>query len=311
MSHNTTSWKSHTSTWRWTAGNDGRSPQGGKPRRIGGYPALTRHKAVGQHDQGEMPMPPIPAPPLVVVQAALALGVFVALRDGPAAVRQLHQPGQRRVRWEIAVIPLDVAMVAGRRAFAQQPALWASVDALMRGRALALLLWPSAPAPPQTVCAGPRPRAARQVMVCQQASGKASRTALTVYRGAGRGCFGGPGPAEAAGGRVRRLHLVRAGGPKAAAARPPRRPPGEPRAPARRSDCRRSPHPPRPRRRGHPMSVPDRSGPGPVGLRLAGHFRGHMDFRPPGLIAAQASGRKSRAVTGQCTGARLVGSSAT
>ena len=33
MSHNTTSWKSHSRTWRWIAGNEGRSPEGGKARR--------------------------------------------------------------------------------------------------------------------------------------------------------------------------------------------------------------------------------------------------------------------------------------
>src|ERR671926_150051 len=97
MSHNTTSWKSHSSTWRWTAGNDGRSPEGGKAHRVGRQPALTRHKTVGQHDQGEMPMQAIPAPALVVVQATLPLGVLVELLDGPAAMRQLDEPVQRRV----------------------------------------------------------------------------------------------------------------------------------------------------------------------------------------------------------------------
>src|SRR5919201_6254342 len=123
MSHNTTSWNSHSSTWRWTAGNDGRCPEGEKARRIGGRPALARQKAVGQHDQGEMPMQPIPAPALVVIQATLALGVLVELLDGPAAVRQLDEPLQRRVRRQTAVIPLEVAMVAWHRALPEQPAL--------------------------------------------------------------------------------------------------------------------------------------------------------------------------------------------
>ena len=55
ISQNTTSWKSHSSTWRWTAGNDGRSPEGGKAT-VGRHPALTRHNTVSQHDQGEMPV---------------------------------------------------------------------------------------------------------------------------------------------------------------------------------------------------------------------------------------------------------------
>src|SRR5215831_6403334 len=86
MSPNTTSWNSHSSTWRWIAGNDGRTPEGGKARQVGGRPALARQKAVGQHGQGEMPMQPIPAPALVVVQPAFALGILVELLDGPAAV---------------------------------------------------------------------------------------------------------------------------------------------------------------------------------------------------------------------------------
>src|SRR4029453_17948457 len=79
MSHNTTSWKSHRSTWRWTAGNDGRSPEGGKAHRVGRRPALTRQKTVGQHHQRQMPMQPIPPPALVVIQATFALGVLIEL----------------------------------------------------------------------------------------------------------------------------------------------------------------------------------------------------------------------------------------
>src|SRR5262249_57526594 len=92
MSHNTTSWKSHSSTWRWTAGNDGRSPEGGKARQIGGRPALARQKAIREHDQREMAMQAIPAPALVVVQTAFAFGILIELLDGPPALGQLHQP---------------------------------------------------------------------------------------------------------------------------------------------------------------------------------------------------------------------------
>src|SRR4029453_130736 len=101
MSHNTTSWKSHTSTWRWTAGNDGRSPEGGKACRVGRHPALARQKTIGQHDQCEVPMEAIPAPALVVVQTTLALGVLIELLDGPAAVGQCDKAMQRGVHREV------------------------------------------------------------------------------------------------------------------------------------------------------------------------------------------------------------------
>ena len=133
MSHNTTSWKSHRSTWRWAAGNDGRAPEGGKARRVGGRPALARQKTVGQHDQCEVPLQAIPAPALVVVQATLALGVFVELLEGPATMGQFDQSVQWRVGWQSAVIPLDVAMVARPRALAEQPAFRAWEDAGMAG----------------------------------------------------------------------------------------------------------------------------------------------------------------------------------
>src|SRR5262249_16192449 len=112
MSHNTTSWKSHSSTWRWTAGNDGRSPEGGKAHRVGRHPAVQRQKTVAQHDQREVPMQPIPAPALVMVQATLALGVFIELLNRPAAVGQLDQPLQRRVCRQVAEVPLEVTMCA-------------------------------------------------------------------------------------------------------------------------------------------------------------------------------------------------------
>ena len=136
ISHNTTSWKSHSSTWRWTAGNDGRSPEGGKAREISGQPALACEETISQHDQGEVPMQPIPTPALVMVQPALALGVLIELFNGPAAVGQGDQPVQRRVRRQVPVIPLDLAAVTRHRALAEQPALWAGGDAVMAGRQL-------------------------------------------------------------------------------------------------------------------------------------------------------------------------------
>src|SRR5215475_8476857 len=112
MSHNTTSWKSHRSTWRWTAGNDGRSPEGGKARRIGGRPALARQKTLGQHAQREGPMQAVPAPALVRIQATLARGVLIALLHRPAAVGHLDQPLQRRGGRQGAEGPLEVTVCA-------------------------------------------------------------------------------------------------------------------------------------------------------------------------------------------------------
>src|SRR5215471_3474354 len=133
MSHNTTSWKSHRSTWRWTAGNDGRSPEGGKARRVGGHPALARQKTVGQHDQCEVPMQPIPAPALIVIQATLALRIFIELLDGPAAVGHLDQAMQRGVRRQVTKVPLVITAFARHRALAQQPPLRSRADAVMTG----------------------------------------------------------------------------------------------------------------------------------------------------------------------------------
>ena len=78
-------------------------------------------------------MQPIPAPPLVVVQAALAFGILIKLLDGPAAVGQLDQPLQRRVRGQVTVIPLDLAAFARPRPLAEQPPFRPRGDALMAG----------------------------------------------------------------------------------------------------------------------------------------------------------------------------------
>src|SRR5262249_48588206 len=123
MSHNTTSWNRHRSTWRWTAGKDGRSPEGGKARRVGGRPALARQKAIREHDECEVPMQAIPTPPLVMVQATFAFGVLVELLDGPTAVRQFDQAVQRRVRGQIAEVLLEVAVLAREATLTEQPAL--------------------------------------------------------------------------------------------------------------------------------------------------------------------------------------------
>src|SRR2546430_14207344 len=150
-SHNTTSWKTNTSSGGGTGGNDGRLEGGEKPRRIGGRPALACEKAIGQHDQGEVPMQPTPAPPLVVVQAALAFGILIKLLDGPAAVGQLDQPLQRRVRGQVTVIPLDLAAFARPRPLAEQPPFRPPGAALMAGGELPAPPGPMHPAGPEPV----------------------------------------------------------------------------------------------------------------------------------------------------------------
>src|SRR5262249_31309820 len=141
----TTSWNSHSSTWRWTAGNDGRSPEGEKARRPGGRPALARQKAIREHDECEMPMQAIPAPPLVVVQATRGPGILIELLDGPAAVGHLDQALQRGVRRQVAEVPLDLAAFARYRAFTEQPALRPRPDTMMAGRELRATCSPVCP----------------------------------------------------------------------------------------------------------------------------------------------------------------------
>jgi hypothetical protein len=122
MRHNTTSGKSHSNTWRWTAGNDGR-------------PALTRHKAISQPHQRQRPMQAIPAPTLVMIQAAFAFGILTERLDGPAAVGQCEQRMPPRVRWQVTDTPLHLVALARHRALVEQPALWAGPAPRMVGGA--------------------------------------------------------------------------------------------------------------------------------------------------------------------------------
>src|SRR5262249_25291901 len=133
MSPNTTSWKSHHSSWRWSAGKEGRSPAGGKARRVGGPPALARANALGQHAQGKMARQTIPASALVRGQAALPCGLLIQWRNGPAARRQGHQAWQGRVRREVAEGPLALAALAWPRAFAAPPPCRAGSDPGLAG----------------------------------------------------------------------------------------------------------------------------------------------------------------------------------
>ena len=51
--------------------------------------ALQRQETVSQHDQSQMLVQAVLAPPLEVVQAAFLFGIFVQLLDHEAA----HEPG--------------------------------------------------------------------------------------------------------------------------------------------------------------------------------------------------------------------------
>ena len=66
-----------------------------------------------------------------MVQTACTLGILIEWRNGPAAGGQLHQPLQRRVRWQVTEIPLHLAVFAWHGALAEQPALRSRADAMM------------------------------------------------------------------------------------------------------------------------------------------------------------------------------------
>src|SRR5262249_58871387 len=53
--------------------------------------------------------------------------------DGPAAMGQLHQPLQGRVRWQVTEIPLHLTAFARHGTLAEQPALRSGRDAMMAG----------------------------------------------------------------------------------------------------------------------------------------------------------------------------------
>src|SRR6266511_4292975 len=108
----TRSSKSQRSTRRCVAGKvgsgggrrgGGAAGGGGKPRRSGGLvvEAPGGQEAVGQHDQREVAVQPVPAATLVVVEAALPLGVLVEPLDRPAGMRQRDESVQRRVQGSV------------------------------------------------------------------------------------------------------------------------------------------------------------------------------------------------------------------
>ena len=52
---------------------------------------MDHQEAVGYHHQRQMPVQPVPRPPLVVSKSALALSILLELLYGPAAMRQGRQ----------------------------------------------------------------------------------------------------------------------------------------------------------------------------------------------------------------------------
>ena len=49
------------------------------------------HHGEGEHDQADVPVPAVPTPGLVVVEAKLGFGGLEAVLDGPAAALDLDQ----------------------------------------------------------------------------------------------------------------------------------------------------------------------------------------------------------------------------
>ncbi|HUV95187.1 MAG TPA: hypothetical protein VMX14_10220 [Anaerolineae bacterium] len=139
MSHLIKSRSKTSSTLRCAAGNVGRVLEGEKtsPRATGGECALLHQEAVGQHDQGWVPvedavqpLQAVPAPALAasphlrkVAQAKLTFGVLVELLDDPPTVRQGHKAFNRSISGQIGVVPLDIAVVAWEGTLRKEPSL--------------------------------------------------------------------------------------------------------------------------------------------------------------------------------------------
>src|SRR5579859_1497852 len=96
------SWKSQSSTCRCTPGSELRAPEGEKSlsRRLRESETLEHEKAVGQHDESQVPMQTVPTSSLIVVETAFLFGIFVKLLDHPAGVGQRDQPLQGGLRGE-------------------------------------------------------------------------------------------------------------------------------------------------------------------------------------------------------------------
>src|SRR5438034_267616 len=126
MSQRTRSWNSQSSTCRWTCGRELRVTEGGKvlSHRQRKLQALQRQETRGEHDQGQVPMQPIPASSLEVVQATLLFGLFGKLLDHPACMSQsdeLCERGLRRQRAEPVLGLRDFLLICDFRHCARSP----------------------------------------------------------------------------------------------------------------------------------------------------------------------------------------------
>ena len=79
---------------------------------------MSNEEGVGQHGQGHMAVQTIPASALIVVQAALAFGVFVELFDHPALMRQADQALPGNIGGQGADVPLGITTFPRQRAVA-------------------------------------------------------------------------------------------------------------------------------------------------------------------------------------------------
>src|SRR5207247_2698143 len=84
------SWNSQSGACRCTCGSELRVTEGGKglSSRQRQLQPLQREETISQHDQGQVPVQPLPASSLEVVQATFLLGIFVKLFDHPACMSQ-------------------------------------------------------------------------------------------------------------------------------------------------------------------------------------------------------------------------------
>lgn len=115
MNHNTRSSSSHTMTCLWIAGSvvclvaEQRGKRFPAGILFGTNAGVHHQEAVGQHRERQVPMQPVPPPPLVVSEPTLSFGVLVELLYGPPSVRKLRQPPKRRVLRQGGEIVLGLA----------------------------------------------------------------------------------------------------------------------------------------------------------------------------------------------------------
>jgi hypothetical protein len=143
--HWTAWWRSHHATSRWIAGSVRRRRSGRGGKRVAGATSASRsvplaqlqpdQEAIGQHHCHRVPMEPGPQPPLVLIPAQFAFGLFMELlhRMAPMSIAsQLVHRGRGR---QITPVVLPLLGLAPRGALAQQPAdlplalAWCAVDA--------------------------------------------------------------------------------------------------------------------------------------------------------------------------------------